>query len=150
MQPGAPSLESDVNGCPSHTSPNVFRFRYDRLFFREDSSALDPESAPVLARLIADLQRCSVITLTLAPHASRSEERRNHRLSQQRAEAIRAALVAAGVAASRVIVQPRRYRSSEAFGPVSHDMVNHPRWQRRVEVVINNAVDGRRCYGPQP
>lgn len=150
MEPGAQSLESDLHGCPSHTSANPFRFRFDRLFFRRGTAELDVDSRAVLSRLVADLRRCPIVTVTLASHTSRAEERRDRTLSLRRAAAIEASLVSQGIAVSRVHRQPLHDRSPAAAGMITEAMLARPDWSQRIDVHIENAADARRCYGPQP
>ena len=97
------------------------------VLFKQGTAELLPESAPALDRLVADLRAAPALRLRIAGHTDRlGEPGKNQVLSEQRAEAVRAYLVKAGVAAARL--EAVGYGDSRPLHP-SPDVRN-----RRVEV----------------
>jgi len=73
------------------------------VLFKQGTAELLPESAPALDRLAADLQAAPALRLRIAGHTDRlGEPGKNQVLSEQRAEAVKAYLVKAGVPTSRL------------------------------------------------
>jgi outer membrane protein OmpA-like peptidoglycan-associated protein len=73
------------------------------VLFKQGTAELLPESAPALDRLAADLQAAPALRLRIAGHTDRlGEPGKNQVLSEQRAEAVKAYLVKAGVPATRL------------------------------------------------
>ena len=73
------------------------------VLFKQGTAELLPESGPALDKLAADLQANTTLRLRVAGHTDRlGETGKNQVLSEQRAEAVKAYLVKAGVAAARI------------------------------------------------
>ncbi|MGI4819578.1 MAG: OmpA family protein, partial [Janthinobacterium lividum] len=73
------------------------------VLFRQGTPELLPESAPALDKLAADLRANPTLRLRVVGHTDRlGESQKNQLLSEQRADAVRAYLVKAGVAAARI------------------------------------------------
>jgi OOP family OmpA-OmpF porin len=73
------------------------------VLFKQGKSELLPESSPALDKLAADLQVAPALRLRVAGHTDRlGEPGKNQVLSEQRATAVKAYLVKAGVAAERL------------------------------------------------
>ncbi|UYZ64203.1 OmpA family protein [Hymenobacter weizhouensis] len=73
------------------------------VLFRLGTAELLPESRPALERLAAELQARPALRILVAGHTDRiGEPQKNQVLSEQRAEAVKADLVQAGVAADRI------------------------------------------------
>ena len=75
----------------------------DRVHFAYDRASISSATAPILDRVASLLRANTAINLTIEGHADeRGGERYNVALSQRRADAVRAYLMAAGVAAPRM------------------------------------------------
>ena len=75
----------------------------DRVHFAYDRAVISVATAPVLDRVASLLRGIGTINLTIEGHADeRGSEDYNLKLSQRRADAVRAYLMAAGVAAERL------------------------------------------------
>ena len=73
------------------------------VLFKQGTAELLPEASPALDKLAADLQATTSLRLRVAGHTDRlGEAGKNQVLSEQRAEAVKAYLVKAGVAAGRI------------------------------------------------
>ena len=73
------------------------------VLFKQGTAELLPESRPALDRLAADFQANPALRLRVAGHTDRlGEPGKNQVLSEQRAATVKAYLVKAGVAASRL------------------------------------------------
>jgi OOP family OmpA-OmpF porin len=97
------------------------------VLFRQGTPELLPESAPALDKLAADLWANPTLRLRVVGHTDRlGESQKNQLLSEQRADAVRAYLVKAGIAASRL--ETAGYGDTRPLYP-SPDIRN-----RRVEV----------------
>jgi outer membrane protein OmpA-like peptidoglycan-associated protein len=74
-----------------------------KVLFKLGKAELLPESGPALNKLAADLQANPALRLRIAGHTDRiGEPGKNQVLSEQRAVAVKAYLVKAGVAAARL------------------------------------------------
>ncbi len=74
-----------------------------RVLFKLGKAELLPESSPALDKLVADLQANPALRLRVAGHTDRiGEPGKNQVLSEERAAAVKAYLVKAGVAAARL------------------------------------------------
>ncbi|WP_399686595.1 OmpA family protein [Xenophilus sp.] len=90
-----------------------FRLASDTLF-PFDSAVLQPEGRREVARLAAELKKTAYERVELIGHTDRlGAEGYNQQLSQRRADAVRAALAEAGVAAERIVAQGRGDREPE-------------------------------------
>ncbi|HET9505902.1 MAG TPA: OmpA family protein [Hymenobacter sp.] len=97
------------------------------VLFRQGTAELLPEASPALDRLAADLRAAPALRLRIAGHTDRlGEPGKNQVLSEQRAEAVQAYLVKAGVPAARL--EAAGYGDTRPLHP-SPDVRN-----RRVEV----------------
>ena len=73
------------------------------VLFRLGTAELLPEAGPALTQLAAELRARPALRLQVAGHTDRvGEPEKNQALSEQRAEAVKACLVAAGVAPERL------------------------------------------------
>ena len=78
----------------------------DRVHFAYDRANISVATAPILDRVASLLRANSAISVTIEGHADeRGSETYNVKLSQRRADAVRAYLVAAGVEATRLKTQ---------------------------------------------
>lgn len=85
------------------TAPTPAPVVLPTVLFRQGTAELLPESAPALDKLAADLRANPALRLRVAGHTDRlGESQKNQLLSEQRAAAVRAYLVKAGVAAARL------------------------------------------------
>jgi outer membrane protein OmpA-like peptidoglycan-associated protein len=97
------------------------------VLFKQGTAELLPEASPALDRLAADLLAAPALRLRIAGHTDRlGEPGKNQVLSEQRAEAVQAYLVQAGVPAARL--ETVGYGDTRPLHP-SPDVRN-----RRVEV----------------
>ncbi|WP_310392896.1 OmpA family protein [Hymenobacter sp.] len=97
------------------------------VLFRVGTAELLPEARPALDQLAAELRAQPTVQLRVAGHTDRvGEPEKNQALSEQRAEAVRAYLVAAGVAAGRI--------STVGYGDARPRYPSPDARNRRVEV----------------
>jgi OOP family OmpA-OmpF porin len=97
------------------------------VLFRQGTPELLPESASALDKLATDLRANPTLRLRVVGHTDRlGESQKNQRLSEQRADAVRAYLIKAGVATARI--ETAGYGDTRPLYP-SPDIRN-----RRVEV----------------
>ncbi len=105
----------------------------DRLHFVTDRADLRPESLPLLDSAAAVLLARPRITVEIQCHTdNRGTLTHNLQLSQERADAIRAYLIARGVPPERLVAKGYGPTRPIADGPVA--------WQRRCELI---RTDGR-------
>ena len=99
-----------------------------------DRSTLRPESVTLLREVATTLTRWPDIGLVeIAVHTDDAgDDNANLKLTQQRAEAVRKVLVAAGVAESRLVAQG--YGETRPIAP--NDTETNRAMNRRVELVI--------------
>jgi outer membrane protein OmpA-like peptidoglycan-associated protein len=103
------------------------------LYFIEGSSDLTEESKPVFESVFADLKQRAVADVVVVGHTDAvGSDAFNDDLAKKRAESIRAALLARGLAATDVVAISRGKR--ELLVPTK-DGVAEPR-NRRVEIVV--------------
>ena len=103
------------------------------LYFIEGSSDLTEESKPVFESVFADLKQRAVADVVVVGHTDAvGSDAFNDDLAKKRAESIRAALLARGLAATDVVAISRGKR--ELLVPTA-DGVAEPR-NRRVEIVV--------------
>ncbi|TVT42941.1 OmpA family protein [Hymenobacter setariae] len=120
--PSAPPVAA-VPPAPAAPAPVVL----PKVLFKLGKAELLPESSPALDKLAADLRANPALRLRVAGHTDRiGEPGKNQVLSEQRATAVKAYLVKAGVAAARL--ETIGYGDSRPLYP-SPDVRN-----RRVEV----------------
>lgn len=108
------------------------RVRLDGIFFDSGKALLKPESNPALDQAVQLLRQQASLKLLIAGHTDDTgSHAANQKLSQQRAEAVRNALLARGIAADRLTAQ--------GFGsgvPLADNASDAGRAQnRRVELV---------------
>jgi outer membrane protein OmpA-like peptidoglycan-associated protein len=100
------------------------------VYFASGSAALAAESASTIRDLLAELAQRSWPEVTITAYADRMDmPGSGHVVALQRATALRAMLVAAGVAPERIEVDARSER--DAFSPIPDDPRN-----RRAEIRI--------------
>lgn len=81
-------------------------FNFDRLNFATASATILPESEEQLNNIAAVLKAYPDVTVKVGGYTDNSGDRTaNRRLSQQRAEAVRRALVGKGIAANRLVAE---------------------------------------------
>jgi outer membrane protein OmpA-like peptidoglycan-associated protein len=103
------------------------------LYFEQGGSALTPDSTKALEQLLAAVSKYPAGDVVVTGHTDRvGSEADNDRLSLERATAMRARLVAAGLAAERVTVVGRGEREPLVPTP---DEVSEAR-NRRVEIKL--------------
>jgi outer membrane protein OmpA-like peptidoglycan-associated protein len=130
-EPETPNGYQDTDGCPDHgrvvvTSSSLQVL--DNIHFAKGSDAIAPESGPILDAIAATLKGNPEITkLEIAGHAG-PDENDVWSLSERRAGAVRGALVARGIAASRLVTR--------GFGTTVPRDKQHAEKDRRVEFVI--------------
>ena len=139
---GGKKIDSEVGGCP-HWSGSVGgemkkkllsegRVRVYGILFDLDSAMIRPESKPVLDEVLGVLKGEPGWKLTIEGHTdSTGGDGHNLALSQQRADSVKAYLVAGGIDAGRLL--------TKGFGagkPVADNATELGRAQnRRVELV---------------
>jgi outer membrane protein OmpA-like peptidoglycan-associated protein len=109
------------------------RAAYFTLNFKENSSELTEDSKMVFESVLADLKQRSVVDVVVVGHTDAvGSDAFNDDLARKRADSIRDALLARGLAASDVVATGRGKR--ELLVPTA-DGIAEPR-NRRVEIVV--------------
>ncbi|MDB4959282.1 MAG: hypothetical protein JWO36_6851 [Myxococcales bacterium] len=136
----------DEDGCPDRgrvavTSTNIEIL--DRIYFTKNGDVLMPQSAPIVDAIAATLRgNPDILEVELDGHAS-SDEADAWGLASWRAASVRGALVARGVAASRLAIAP-----FGATQPVDRSDTEEARHKnRRVEFVIRERREHRADHG---
>lgn len=129
-----PHWSGSVGGELTKTLSSTGRARVYGILFDLDSATIRPESKPVLDEVVNSLKAQSDWRLTIEGHTdSTGSAEHNRVLSQQRADAVKAYLVAAGIDFARL--QTAGLGSSQ---PVADNATELGRSQnRRVELVRN-------------
>ena len=103
------------------------------LYFKENSQELTEDSKVVYERVLSDLKERKVVDIVVVGHTDAvGTDTFNDELARKRADAIRGALIARGIAPSGVVAIGRGKR---AWLVPTADGVAEPR-NRRVEIVI--------------
>ena len=103
------------------------------LYFNENSQELTEDSKAVFERVLTDLKERKVVDIVVVGHTDAvGTDTFNDELARKRADAIRGALIASGIASADVVAIGRGKR--ELLVPTA-DGVAEPR-NRRVEIVI--------------
>ncbi|MFQ5348695.1 MAG: OmpA family protein, partial [Rhodothalassiaceae bacterium] len=103
------------------------------VFFDFDSATLRADAAPILDDAAAAYERFGFVEVAVVGHTDRAgPDRYNQGLSERRAAAVKAALVARGVPAERIATSGRG--ESEPLVP-TNDGVREPQ-NRRVEITF--------------
>jgi K(+)-stimulated pyrophosphate-energized sodium pump len=85
---------------------NTTWFEFDRLNFATSSATILPESQEQLGNIAAILDAYPNVTVKIGGYTDNSGDRAaNKRLSQQRAQSVRRALVDKGIAPSRMVAE---------------------------------------------
>ena len=101
--PSAATPTPPVAVVPATPTPAPAPVVLPKVLFKQGKAELLPESGPALNKLAADLQANPALRLRIAGHTDRiGEPGKNQVLSEQRAAAVKAYLVKAGVAATRL------------------------------------------------
>ena len=140
--PGVPSLDPHRNGCPNmNLRMEGGRIRIlEQVNFATDRDVIEPQSFPVLAA-VADVMRAAlhVRRISIDGHTDdRASTRHNLLLSQRRARAVMAWLVAHGIDASRL--EAHGYGQMRPIAP-NRSAAGRAR-NRRVEFLITRSVQG--------
>jgi len=127
-----PHWSGSVGGELTKTLASTGRARVYGILFNIDSATIRPESKPVLDEVVASLEAQPDWQLTIEGHTdSTGAAEHNRVLSQQRADSVKAYLVAAGIDPARL--QTAGFGSSQ---PVADNASELGRSQnRRVELV---------------
>jgi peptidoglycan-associated lipoprotein len=106
-----------VYGMPPHPRAEFFRNVGDRVFFDYDKSILRPDAKMTLEKQVAWMARYPSFSVTVEGHADeRGTREYNLALAEKRANAVKAFLVAKGVAATRIKVVSYGKERPEATG----------------------------------
>lgn len=129
---GCPHWSGSLGGEMKKQLDATGRARIYGIRFALNSATIEPESSPILAEVLTLLKTDSADKLTIEGHTdSTGSAERNQVLSRQRAESVKAYLVAGGIAGARL--------TTMGFGatvPVSDNRSELGRAQnRRVELV---------------
>jgi OOP family OmpA-OmpF porin len=125
--PTPPPAPADTAAAPPVAAAPPASVVLPTVLFKQGTAELLPEASPALDRLAADLLAAPTLRLRIAGHTDRlGEPGKNQVLSEQRAEAVQAYLMKAGVPAARL--ETVGYGDTRPLHP-SPDVRN-----RRVEV----------------
>ena len=103
--PASPAAQTKIDDAALAKLPPAKQIEIlaDRVHFAYDRSSISGATAPILDRVASLLRVNAAISVTIEGHADeRGSERYNVTLSQRRADAVRAYLIAAGVAPARM------------------------------------------------
>jgi OOP family OmpA-OmpF porin len=126
----AAGAKVDFNGCEMHES-----VEFRNIYFGFDSDVVLATAGRILDESAAMMKRHPDVQLEIAGFAdSRGPERYNLKLSERRAEAVRAHLVQAGVSADRLTVRGYGMSGSVATDLTASSLAEN----RRVELRIRN------------
>lgn len=130
--PGAGSATpAALGGVGAGDTPRAFT-----LFFAFDSAGLGDEARRVVARVAREAAAGHGVRVLVGGHADRSgTAAHNDALSWRRADAVRAALIAAGVGSERIAIRAYGETRTRVATP---DGIRHPA-NRRVEITVGTA-----------
>jgi len=114
------------------------------VLFDTGKAELKPGAAPTLDRLSGFLAEASDRSVTIEGHTdSMGADSTNQALSESRADAVKTALVAKGIAAERIVAVGK----GEAAPVASNDTAAGRQQNRRVEIIISNPSDNQKIAG---
>lgn len=97
----APPPETPAETPPPEPEPE--RLVLDGVLFESGSANLDPESGPRLDRVVEYMTHLPTVRIRIGGHTDNvGDPRRNQRLSEERAQAVRAYLIEHGIDGSRI------------------------------------------------
>ena len=134
----ARELASELEELKTEQDATQTVFTLDAVLFDSGTSNLKPGSRETIGRIAEFLQQHSDEPVEIYGHTdSQGSAEMNEELSEQRAAAVKEALVGMGVAAERIEIEGR----GEAYPVATNDTVAGRTQNRRVEIVVG-AADG--------
>jgi outer membrane protein OmpA-like peptidoglycan-associated protein len=114
------------------------------VLFDTGKAELKPGAAPTLDRLSTFLSEAADRSVTIEGHTdSMGSDSTNQALSENRANSVKTALVAKGIAAERIVAVGK----GEAAPVASNDTAAGRQQNRRVEIIISNPSDTQKIAG---
>jgi outer membrane protein OmpA-like peptidoglycan-associated protein len=133
----AEELQRQMNELNAKTTERGLVVTLGDVLFETGKSQINSGSATKLDKLAAFLNKYADHTVAIEGHTDNvGEEENNQRLSQRRAEAVKAYLVAQGVSANRLIAKGL----GETAPVATNDSISGRQQNRRVEAIIANTV----------
>lgn len=132
-------VASSLQEIGAQESERGYRLRLSSAQFAPGESAFEPTDAMRIDRIVSVLKTHPEMHVLVEGHTdSRGSERANEKLSKERADAVKQALVALGIAESRIDT-----RGLGESRPAAENTTDAGREQnRRVEIVFSN-LEGR-------
>jgi outer membrane protein OmpA-like peptidoglycan-associated protein len=128
-----PTPVAAVAPPPARPAPTPALVRNYNVYFDFDRTELSPEASQIVAVAAASARRGAATRINVTGHADRAgTDRYNQRLSERRAESVRAELMRQGVSANEITTAAQGEGSPAVPTP---DGVREPR-NRRVEIVL--------------
>jgi len=146
--PGVPSKDPKKNGCPRAQVTNGEISILEQVEFATGTAQIQPSSDALLEDVAGIFKKFTDITrVEVQGHTDdQGNKGFNRTLSQQRADAVKKALVARGIDAKRLLT--KGYGSTK---PIADNGSDEGRAKnRRVQFVILQRVDPKTAVAPQP